>query len=229
MISSGCGKKTEALPETQPDLTLPLQTEPVPEGEVVSNSHGYANMSLAIPDGWEYEITEYSADTGNFGIVFRPEGEKVGSLSLIYYDGWAVCGTGLEEKMDFIGENEVVVGTYDGKDHWDYIHFRYMPGDYVFLNTGADGWYNEYEKEIDSILASAVVAEGVMSYTQAEEIALEWAQQLETGVYEVARYGFTMDDGVWEILLGAINNTGPDRQIHIFPDGTVREVQLPQE
>ena len=224
----GCVDK-EQTPQQLPVEEQQVQTEPVFEGEAVYNSHGYANMCLTIPEGWEYEITEYSPETGNFGIVFRPEGEQVGSLSLICQNGWGVCGTGLEMETDFFGNYEAGVGTYNGDEHWNFIRLRYLPGDYVFLNTGADIWYSQHEKEIEEILNSVVVADGIMSYTQAEEIALEWAQQLETGVYEVARHRFTMDDGVWEILLGAINNTGPDHTIHIFPDSSIKEVVLPQE
>lgn len=223
LVASGCKG------ETQPEQTQPSQTESVSAGEKVSNSHGYANMCLTIPDGWEYEITEYSSETGNFGIVFRPEGETVGSLSLMYYDGWALTGTGFEEKMDFIADREVGVGTYVGQAHWNYIRLRYMPGDYVFFNTGADIWYDQYADDIEKIIGSAVVAEGVMTYTQAEDIALSWAEEQPCGVYEVARSGFQMNDGVWEVYLGALNNTGPDRMIHIFPDGSVKEVVLPQE
>lgn len=225
---TGCARGEEPA-QTQPTQPQPVSTEPAAQAERVSTSHGYANMSLVIPDGWEYEITEYSPDTGNFGIVFRPEGEQVGSLSLIYQNGWGVCGTGLEMETEYFGNYEAGVGTYDGGKYWNFISLRYLPGDYVFLNTGADVWYAQHEKEIEEILNSVVVADGIMSYTQAEEIALEWAEELETGVYEVARHRFTMVDGVWEILLGAINNTGPDHTIHIFPDSTVLEVQLPQE
>ena len=218
----GCEKE-----EVVTEQTLPAQTEPLERR--VSNSHGYANMSLAIPDGWEYEVTEYSPETGNFGIVFRPEGEQVGSLSLMYYDGWAVCGTEMDEKLHYIGDRETYIGTYHGQKCWNYIKFNYLPGDYVFFNTGADAWYDKYEAQINDILASAVLADGVMTYAQAEQIALDWAGEQECGVYEVVYSGFYMENGAWEILLGAINNTGPDHTIHIFPDSSVKEVVVPQE
>lgn len=228
LLLAGCAREEESVP-TQPTQLQPIPTEAVIQAEKVSATYGYANMSLVIPDGWEYEITEYSPETGNFGVVFRPEGEQVGSLSLMYFDLWGVCGTEMETQMEYIGSYEAQIGTNVGSEYWNYISLRYLPGDYVFLNTGADIWYSQHEKEIEEILNSVVVADGIMSYTQAEEIALEWAQQLETGVYEVARHRFTMDDGVWEILLGAINNTGPDHTIHIFPDSSIKEVVLPQE
>ena len=224
----GCAEK-DRLPQQLPTQEQQMQTQPPADAEAVYNSHGYANMRLTIPDGWEYEITEYSLETGNFGIVFRPEGERVGSLSLMYFDGWALTGEGFEEEMDFIAEQEVGVGTYTGQKHWSYIRFRYMPGDYVFFNTGADIWYDQYAEEIERIIGSAVVAEGIMTYTEAEQIALAWGEVQTCGVYEVARSGFYMDTGAWEILLGAINNTGEDHLIHIFPDGTVKEVVIPQQ
>lgn len=197
-------------------------------GQTVVNRYGYANMSLVIPEGWEYEITQYSADIGGFGIVFYPVGERVGSLSLMYYDAWGVCGTGLEEQVKTVGGYEAWVGTYDGAPYWDFISLRYLPGNYVFLNRGADLWYGKYEEQIDSILASAVVAGGVMSYTEAEETALSWAEEQKTGVYQIVRSSFDAEEGIWEILLGAINNTGPDHMIHISPDGSVNEVVIPQ-
>ncbi len=225
-IVAGCGEKNQ-VSQQLPAQEQQSQTELPVDGEVVRNSHGYANMRLTIPDGWEYEITEYSQETGTFGIVFRPEGERVGSLSLMYFDAWALIGTGFEEKMDFIGEREVGIGTYSGQVYWNYIRFRYMPGDYIFYNTGADGWYDQYEDQINSILESAVIAEDIMTYAQAVQTALSWADEQKVGVYEVSRSGFTMDNGVWEIFLAAINNTGPDHTIHIFPDGRICEVDMP--
>ena len=227
-IVAGCGEKDQASQQL-PAQEQQSQTELPVDGEVVRNSYGYANMRLTIPDGWEYEITEYSQDTGTFGIVFRPEGEQVGSLSLMYFDAWAMVGTGIAEKMDFIGECEVGIGTYSGQVCWNYIRLRYMPGDYVFFNTGADIWYDQYAEDIEKIIESAVVAEGIMTYARAEEIALAWGEEQPYGVYQVVNTGFYMDDGAWEILLGAINNTATDHLIRIFPDGSVKEVVLPQE
>ena len=81
----GCGKETEKV--------LPVETELA--NPRVSNSHGYANMSLEIPEGWVYQLTEYSQETGSFGIVFYPEGEQV----VIRYED--VTDIRFEEAVDF--------------------------------------------------------------------------------------------------------------------------------
>ena len=65
----------------------------------VSASHGEHTLSISIPEGWEYEIKEYSDESSSFGIYFWPEGETEGKLSFLYYDAWGVCGTGLEVRQ----------------------------------------------------------------------------------------------------------------------------------
>ena len=106
---------------------------PLTQPETVQHSRGYANISLTIPDGWEY-YAEDSGDENDFCIAFWPEGQTEGKIKVWYYDSFGVCGTGLEEEKITIGEYEAYQGTYDNRKTWNFISFLGMPGSYVVLN-----------------------------------------------------------------------------------------------
>lgn len=128
----------------------------------VEYSNDEAGMSLLIPDGWKYEIKEHvEGYPAEFGIVFWPEGQMEGKLSLMYYSAWGVCGTGLEEKKIILGEYSAYQGTYDNKDVWDFICLTDTEGRFVALNEGAEVWWDEYGTEAMNILSTMQITEAV--------------------------------------------------------------------
>lgn len=128
----------------------------------VTCSHDNLQISLHLPEGWEYETEEYSEDTGRFGIRFFPEGCS-GSVGLYYYDFFGVCGTGLETReLTLESGRKVRMGIYDGRDVFSFITFpeeTLSAGSFVVLNEGADDWLTEHEDEVLQILDAAVMAE----------------------------------------------------------------------
>ena len=117
----------------------------------VSASHDELTLSINIPEGWEYEIKEYSDEYSGFGIYFWPEGETDGKLSFLYYDAWGVCGTGLKSETIEIGGYEASKGNYnDGI--WEFICFRNEPGWCVILNDAAYAWLGKRMDEAMEII-----------------------------------------------------------------------------
>lgn len=117
----------------------------------VSASHGEHTLFISIPEGWEYEIKEYSDENSGFGIHFWPEGETEGKLSFLYYDAWGVCGTGLKSETIEIGGYEASQGNYnDGI--WEFISFRKEPGWCVIKNDAAYAWLENRMDEVMEII-----------------------------------------------------------------------------
>jgi len=116
----------------------------------VSASHGERTLSINIPEGWEYEIKEYSDEYSGFGINFWPEGENEGKLSFQYYDVWGVCGTGLKSEKIEIGGYEASKGNYDG-GIWEFISFRKEPGWCVIQHSGTNT-YTWLKKRMDEAM-----------------------------------------------------------------------------
>lgn len=117
----------------------------------VSASHGEHTLSISIPEGWEYEIKEYSDESSSFGIYFWPEGETEGKLSFLYYDAWGVCGTGLESETIEIGGYEASQGNYNG-GIWEFICFQKGPGWCVIKNDAAYAWLGKHIDEAMEII-----------------------------------------------------------------------------
>ena len=117
----------------------------------VSASHGEHTLSISIPEGWEYEIKEYSDESSSFGIFFWPEGETEGKLSFLYYDAWGVCGTGLESETIEIGGYEASQGNYNG-GIWEFICFQKEPGWCVIKNDAAYAWLGKHIDEAMEII-----------------------------------------------------------------------------
>lgn len=144
--------------------------ENTPAGELVSCIGTDGSITLTIPEGWKYEITEKGDDGIHDGITydgirFWPEG-KDGKIGLYYYDtGFGVCGTGLEEhEITLPGGQQGDMGTYDNGEVWDFIVFwpsdiggddSKLMGRYVAQTEGADEWWSEYESEAMEILGTA--------------------------------------------------------------------------
>lgn len=132
--------------------------EDVTDENRVSASHGDLTLSINIPEGWEYDIKEYSDEYSGFGINFWPKGETEGKLSFLYYDVWGVCGTGLKSETIEIGGYEASQGNYDG-GIWEFISFRKEPGWCVIKHSGTSicTWLEERMDEAMAIIETIQV------------------------------------------------------------------------
>ena len=133
-------------------------------GGALENEYGYSTTSgqwktvtagsitVTIPPDWEWAKLDINGDWGDH--VALSHGEN--HLMIGYYPNFAVCGTGLEQKIVTLVGMEARVGTYDGKNMWDFIVF---PGDYVVLNESGENWTEDEKAAIISILESLEIKE----------------------------------------------------------------------
>ena len=110
------------------------------------------SITVTIPTDWEWAKLDINGDWGDH--VALSHGEN--HLMIGYYPNFAVCGTGLEQKIVTLVGMEARVGTYDGKNMWDFIVF---PGDYVVLNESGENWTEDEKAAIISILESLEIKE----------------------------------------------------------------------
>lgn len=184
----------------------------------VSYEYGYANMRLALPAGWAYEIREYDEENYTFGIDFWPEGVSDGKLRLEYYTStFGVCGTGLkEEQIRLANGLRAFQGTYDDHKVWDFISIRDLPGSYVIVTEGVDDWWGTYGEQAMEIIDSIRLAEDVIW----ENMAVEIASQAMKNDFEYDRAEFDFCTGEWIIQF-------KDKEViytvYVTADGTIRE------
>ncbi len=126
---------------------------------IASHSKGYANISVTLKDGWEYDIAD-EAETNEFAINIYPAGQSQNKIRIAYFNGFGVCGTGLEQETIMLGRYEAWMGTYDNNTVWDFISLQGLPGDYAILNEGGEKWWSEYGEDAMQILATLKVADG---------------------------------------------------------------------
>ena len=110
------------------------------------------DISVTIPPDWEWAKLDTNGDWGDHIVLSHGKNH----LIIGYYPNFAVCGTGLEQKTVTIAGMEARVGTYDGKQMWDFIVF---PGDFVVLNESGENWTEDEKSAIISILESLEIKE----------------------------------------------------------------------
>ena len=197
------------------NITVVLDGKNISEKTVLAEySEGYANISLKIPEGWEYEIDAQKEHGQQFSILFRPEGRS-GSVKVCYMgSGFGVCGTGLSLEKINLGHYSATKGTYDNKKTWDYITIDDVPGQYVIFREGADSWWKEYSQKVMEILDTLRVAEGCL----AEWRALPVAKKKCTIQYDNVYSEFNHINGDWRFTFSE-RSSGVKQIVIVHPDG----------
>lgn len=194
---TACGQGRMAETEETP----PVSTEGFEKYELAQFDRGNANAKLQIPKDWEYGIIE-NKDGVDFGIEFWPTAASDCKITLAFLkQGFGVCGTGLTEKQTVLGKYDVSIGTYDDNSFWDFIVFHGLAGSYVVTNSSSEEWWTEYGDTAMKILATAELAEGLM--TEAEAIAL--AAPLCNIDYEHGNGHFDWENGLWLVTFTGKN------------------------
>ncbi|MBQ7921443.1 MAG: hypothetical protein IJ325_02560, partial [Clostridia bacterium] len=163
---------------------------------VASHSKGFANISITLKDGWEYDIAD-EAGTNEFAINIYPAGQSQNKLRIAYFNGFGVCGTGLKQEQIMLGRYEAWMGTYDNNTVWDFISLRGLPGDYAILNEGGEKWWSEYGEDAMQILATLKVADGYITSSDAIKIARD---KLQTE-YDEVNTSFNNQTGIWTVTM----------------------------
>ena len=163
---------------------------------VASHSKGFANISVTLMDGWEYDIVD-ETDTNEFAINIYPAGQSENKLRIAYLNGFGVCGTGLAQEQIMLGRYEAWMGTYDNRSVWDFISLQGLPGDYAILNEGGEKWWEEYGEEAMQILATLKVADGYVSASDAIKITCDKLQM----DYDEVNTSFNAVSGIWTVTM----------------------------
>ena len=163
---------------------------------VASHSKGFANISVTLMDGWEYDIVD-ETDTNEFAINIYPAGQSENKLRIAYFNGFGVCGTGLAQEQIMLGRYEAWMGTYDNNTVWDFISLQGLPGDYAILNEGGEKWWSEYGEDAMQILATLKVADGYVSSSDAIKIARDKLQM----DYDEVNTSFNAVSGIWTVTM----------------------------
>jgi len=170
----------------------------------VYHEKGYANISLTLKEGWEYDIVD-EPDTKEFSVNIYPAGQKDNKLR-IYFGFFGVCGTGLKQEEIKLGKYAAWMGTYDNNTVWDFISIKDTFGDYAILNEGGEKWWNEYGDEAMQILETLKVADGYVSESEAIQVAKDKADSAD----EDPEVVFDDEKAVWHITLSGKNTSGDD-------------------
>ena len=163
---------------------------------VASHNKGFANISVTLMDGWEYDIVD-ETDTNEFAINIYPAGQSENKLRIAYLNGFGVCGTGLAQEQIMLGRYEAWMGTYDNRSVWDFISLQGLPGDYAILNEGGEKWWEEYGEEAMQILATLKVADGYVSASDAIKITCDKLQM----DYDEVNTSFNAVSGIWTVTM----------------------------
>lgn len=234
--ASGNGREEDADESKSGKETPEEQTENK-EAVVAVQDGPYGQISLSLPEGWDYEACPVDSDSlinGLYGIHFYPKGVTEGYIELAYIDFFGVCGTGLSTEEAVIAGSKASIGTYDGHEYWDYISFQEQYEGVVALTCSVDGWWSQYGSQVleilDTLSFDGTVKEGgayvYSKESEIEEIALQlslkdisptgvtlvfdqYDKEAPTGELDFgADYAIErLTDGKWEALPGPVEGS----------------------
>lgn len=196
---------------------------------IAEYSYQYTNMRLELPEDWEYEILPGTGDVAfgaddrpadTFGIQFWPKAEPSMSVNLRYYAGGiGLCGTGVTfEELSFKNGLTATKCTEGlGDDFWVFLIYHDVPGAYALECITSKELWSAYENIVMSILENAELGRGILSETEAIEIA----KTEYTGSYESVRADFDHTEGAWQIRFSTNDMTGQEQTIRIDAQRTV--------
>lgn len=200
LCACGQGELTIGGDSTKaPELALEhsFAEEELPGLKKLEYSGGYTGVSLHLPEGWEGEVVEFAGENQSYGgIEFWHSAYPEQRLKLHQYGGmFGVCGTGLREtEGELPGTGKYRVGFYDGREVPDFISFYDSPGGYALIN-GADAVWTEHGAELEKILTSIIMDQGIIRRSLAESIAKESVDVS----YDYIRAEFDAENGIWTL------------------------------
>ncbi len=197
-IENGTSNDTQYSTENNYGIMLPYETGPdyvhkSVTTELVSYEYKYASMSIRVPEGWDYTVSEYTENCYSFGITVFPEHKPDAKITLMYYPGmFAVCGTGLTEEKTTLSGFEANKGFYDGGQIWDFI----AADEYALVNQMPTATFLMYRDDIELMIGSVVIGEGVINRAEAIKIAVEALPDVEPS-HAVGDFDYA--GGIWTV------------------------------
>ena len=166
------------------------------EGETyVSQGGPYGKLTVAVPEGWDYELCPVDSDeliTGMYGIHIFPYGVKDGFVEISYTETFGVCGTELKYEHANLAGIDVKVGTYGNDKHWSHIAFDGDLDNIVAVTYGCEKWWDKEDDLslaiVDSIkfdrdtVEGAVALNGNDSYIEKLHLSLQGSNVTNTGI-----------------------------------------------
>ena len=201
-------------PDPQPAIT----------GETAEYTSGYVDITLTIPEGWQWEsVQDKSMNTE--GIRFRKTDDKAVSFELLCWrGGYGICGTGVtSEELTLSGGQMVWQHTEENNGNlWLNLSFEKTPGDYVCAPVGTltkETW-DSCRDEVLAILGTAQFGRDAMT----EQEAIDVAKTQYDGPYNEAYGRYDIKTGVWTVTF--VEGQRPTASIDIKPDGTAGPLAL---
>ena len=138
MVMTLCCACTQPQTHTTGPEAKNTPNEPLPTSTVNFSVNG-RDYSIKVLDSWDAQ--PIMRDDGQWGLTLTPKAQPQLKYYLEFYkqgQGFAVCGTGLEEEKTLVGDMEANVGCYDGADYWSFVSFD-CGGVSGSLTWGIDG------------------------------------------------------------------------------------------
>ena len=219
---SGCTVKPQPSDPTGNVTTS--NPQPTLTGETASYTSGYVDITMTIPEGWQWEsVQDKSMNTE--GIRFRKTDDKAVSFELLCWrGGYGICGTGVtSEELTLSGGQMVWQHTEENNGNlWLNLSFEKTPGDYVCAPVGTltkETW-DSCRDEVLAILGTAQFGRDAMT----EQEAIDTAKTQYDGPYNEAYGRYDIKTGVWSVTF--VEGQRPTASIDIKPDGTAGPLAL---
>lgn len=222
LILAGCAGNVDRT-TNQTIATEPVTTEPETITEetttgpnIAEYKDTYVNIKMEILDNWDYEIVE---DEKSAGILFWPKEEPEAKFEMYYHEFFGLCGTAVTivEKTFDNGLNAVEYIEI-GNIMWSDLVFIDMPGDYCLSYTGEEAYYEKYINDVECMLNTLVLAEGIIKKSE----VLEIAEGIFNAEYQYNVCKFSHEDGTWEIRF--VDDKHNDIQV-IYVDSTGKVIE----
>ena len=181
-----------------------------------SQLHVTPNFILTIPYDWQYEPHQKN-ELGEYAISFWPKGQNDGKIKMCHLDSFEPSGNNIFEERIKVGSLYARQCRYKNSNKWDYINFSdtLEPTRVIALNEGADNWWEYYEDEALSILASR---KNEFSVYQKDSI-IRAASTSVTYQYEVYSTRYDIEKDLWIVTFLKNDNTGPYIIVSLTPQG----------
>lgn len=215
----GCGQKTT-------EVTEPVH--PSHEDAVVPVEYrwgDYVNITMELPDGWEWEPTEMSDCDGEPPIYVGFDFWKTDVPDLRFTfecwpQGFGMCGTGVEF-TEVNGVHNLTLAEEQGIGVVSVtIIFNDVPGSYVVGGSIPKDLWVQYRDTVVGIVDEATVADGCMTRNEAVGIATEKCRWLPDYVDIYGDYNAA--EGVWRLHFATDQQTdGLDCWVWVTADGEI--------
>ena len=216
-----CGSNTENTPPA---------IQPKYEGTEVRLEYEYANLSVLVPEDWEYnkpDTEKYGASNIMVLELYPTEAPELLVRVGCFVGAYGTCGTGKTfEDLNFGEDAGRVIKATEilGETRSVMITWEDKPPMYYAMYDIPEASAAEWEPKILEILSTAVMAEGALSRADAEAAA---AKAFGEEYQQLGATDYDHDTGDWHIGI-QYTCTGDPEWIRytVHADGTADETDL---